>query len=408
MARGVVTAAADPPAVAAAARRIAGGVLRTPAVSSPALAQRLGVGSLVLKLETLQRTGSFKERGALNRLLLLSEEERRRGVITLSAGNHAQGVAYHAARLGIPATVVMPRHTPNAKVARTRAHGAEVVLAGETLVEAAEEVRRLETERGLVLVHPYDDAAVIAGQGTATAELLDDHPDLDVLVIPVGGGGLIAGAALAARGRPNAPRLIGVEVEGWTACAQRLAGEPVRVGGTTIAEGIAVRDIGEAPFAIIREHVERVLVVPETAIETAIGLLIEEAKLVAEGAGAAGIAAVLAHAPLFAGLRVGTILCGANLDARILANVLLRNLVRDGRLLRVSLDIPDRPGVLADIAGRIARAGGNIIEVEHQRLFAAPSVRAAELDLLIEARDGAHGAEILDALEGAALAVRRL
>lgn len=404
----MVTAAADPRAVDAAARRIAGGVLRTPSVSSPALAQRLGVGSLVLKLETLQRTGSFKERGALNRLLLLSEEERRRGVITLSAGNHAQGVAYHAARLGIPATVVMPRHTPNAKVGRTRAHGAEVVLAGETLVEAAEEVRRLETKRRLVLVHPYDDAAVIAGQGTATAELLDDHPDLDLLVIPVGGGGLIAGAALAARSRPNPPRLIGVEVEGWAACAQRLAGEPVKVGGATIAEGIAVPDIGEAPFAIIREHVERVLVVPETAIETAIGLLIEEAKLVAEGAGAAGIAALLAHAPLFAGLCVGTILCGANLDARILANVLLRNLVRDGRLLRVSLDIPDRPGVLADIAGRIARAGGNIIEVEHQRLFAAPSVRAAELDLLIEARDGAHGQAILDALKGAALAVRRL
>lgn len=403
-----MTAGGGPGPVAAAARRIAHGVLRTPAVFSPALAERLGVRSLVLKLETLQRTGSFKERGALNRLLLLSEDERRRGVVTLSAGNHAQGVAYHAARLGIPATVVMPRHTPNAKVARTRAHGAEVVLAGETLVEAAEEVRRLEAERGLALIHPYDDAAVIAGQGTATAELLDDHPELDVLVVPVGGGGLIAGAALAARGRAHAPRLVGVEVEGWSACAQRLAGEPVLVGGATIAEGIAVRDIGEIPFAIIREHVERVLVVPETAIETAIGLLIEEAKLVAEGAGAAGIAALLAHAPMFAGLRVGTILCGGNLDARILANVLLRNLVRDGRLLRVSLDIPDRPGVLADIAGRIARAGGNIIEVVHQRLFAAPSVRAAELDLLIEARDGAHGQEILQALDGAALAVRRL
>ncbi len=403
-----MTALASPGPVAAAAQRIADGVLRTPAVPAPALAQRLGVRSLVLKLETLQRTGSFKERGALNRLLLLSEDERRRGVVTLSAGNHAQGVAYHAARLSIPVTVVMPRHTPNAKVARTRAHGAEVVLAGETLVEAAEEVRRLEAERGLLLIHPYDDAAVIAGQGTATAELLDDDPDLDVLVLPVGGGGLIAGAALATRGRPHVPRLVGVEVEGWSACAQRLAGKPVSVGGATIAEGIAVRDIGEIPFAIIREHVERVVVVPETAIETAIGLLIEEAKLVAEGAGAAGIAAMLTHAPLFAGLRVGTILCGGNLDARILANVLLRNLVRDGRLLRVSLDIPDRPGVLADIAGRIARAGGNIIEVTHQRLFAAPSVRAAELDLLIEARDGAHGQEILQALEGAALAVRRL
>ncbi|MCS6855627.1 MAG: pyridoxal-phosphate dependent enzyme, partial [Elioraea sp.] len=273
-----MTPSADP--IAQAARRIAGGVARTPTVVAPALACRLGLSSLALKLETLQRTGSFKERGALNRLLLLSEEERRRGVVTLSAGNHAQGVAYHAARLGIPATVVMPRHTPNAKVARTRAHGAEVLLIGETLVESAQEVRRLVAERGLVLVHPYDDEAVIAGQGTATAELLEDEPDLDVLVVPIGGGGLIAGAALAARTRPKPPRLVGVEVEGWAACAQRLAGEPVSVGGATIAEGIAVRDIGEIPFAIIRAQVERVLVVPETAIETAIGLLVEEAKLV--------------------------------------------------------------------------------------------------------------------------------
>ncbi|MFQ3622786.1 MAG: threonine ammonia-lyase [Acetobacteraceae bacterium] len=395
-------------AVDDAAARIAGGVARTPAVAFPALAARLGLAALVLKLETLQRTGSFKERGALNRLLSLSDAERCLGVVTMSAGNHAQAVAWHAARLGIPATVVMPAATPNAKVMRTRAHGATVVLEGETLAESAAHARRLADERGLALVHPYDDDEVIAGQGTATAELLEEVGELDVLVVPVGGGGLIAGAALAARHRAPRLRLIGVEVEGWTACAQRLAGEPVRTGGATIAEGIAVRDIGDRPFAIIRDRVERIVVVSEAAIETAIGLIVEEAKLVAEGAGAAGIAALLAHPPLFAGLRVGTILCGANLDPRILANVLLRGLVRDGRLLRIGLDIADRPGVLADVATRIARAGGNIIEVTHQRLFAAPSVRSAELDLVVEARDAAHGAEILAALQGAATRVSRL
>ncbi|WP_337875265.1 threonine ammonia-lyase [Elioraea sp.] len=394
--------------IAAAAARIADGVARTPTIQAPSLAQRLGVATLALKLETLQRTGSFKERGALNRLLALSEDERRAGVITMSAGNHAQAVAYHANRLGIPATVVMPAATPNAKVARTRAHGASIVLHGETLSDSAERARALAAERGLTIVHPYDDDAIIAGQGTAALELISDAPGLDTIVIPVGGGGLIAGCAVAARALRPGVRVIGVEVEGWTACAQRLAGEEVRTGGATIAEGIAVRDIGERPFTIIREHVERVLVVPERAIEEAIGLLVEEAKIVTEGAGAAGIAALLTHPELFAGARVGVILCGANIDARILANVLLRDLVRDGRLLRLAVDIADRPGVLADVAGRIASAGGNIIDVAHQRLFAAPSVRTAELDLVVEARDAAHGAEILAALEGAAFRVKRI
>jgi threonine dehydratase len=394
--------------VVAASGRIADGIIRTPTIQAPSLAQRLGVATLALKLETLHRTGSFKERGALNRLLALSESERRAGVITMSAGNHAQAVAYHASRLGIPATVVMPAATPNAKIARTRAHGATIVLHGETLSDSAERARALASERGLTIVHPYDDDAIIAGQGTAAIEMIEDAPALDAIVIPVGGGGLIAGCAVAARALRPGMRVIGVEVEGWTACAQRLAGEEVRTGGATIAEGIAVRDTGERPFAIIREHVERVLVVPERAIEEAIGLLVEEAKVVAEGAGAAGIAALLAHPSLFAGSHVGVILCGANIDARILANVLLRDLVRDGRLLRLAVDIADRPGVLADVAGRIAEAGGNIIDVAHQRLFAAPSVRTAELDLVVEARDAAHGAEILAALEGAAFRVKRL
>jgi threonine dehydratase len=394
--------------VVAAAARIAEGLARTPTVRAGALAARLGLASLALKLETLHRTGSFKERGALNRLLALADADRHAGVVTMSAGNHAQAVAYHAHRLGIPATVVMPAGTPNAKVMRTRAHGAAVVLHGETLSDSAAHARALAAERGLTIVHPYDDDAVIAGQGTAAIELIEDAPELDALVVPIGGGGLIAGCAVAARALRPELRVIGVEVEGWAACAQRLAGVPVQTGGATIAEGIAVRDIGERPFAIIRDHVERVLVVPERAIEEAIGLLVEEAKIVTEGAGAAGIAALLAHPALFARRNVGVILCGANIDTRILANVLLRNLVRDGRLLRLAVDIADRPGVLADVAGRIAQAGGNIIDVAHQRLFAAPSVRTAELDLVVEARDAAHGAEILAALEGAAFRVKRL
>jgi threonine dehydratase len=393
--------------VAAAARRIAGQIVRTPLVAAHGLSRRLGA-EVLLKLETLQRTGSFKERGALNRLLALSAEERARGVVTMSAGNHAQAVAFHAARLGIAATVVMPRFTPNAKVARTTGHGASVVLEGETLGDAAAHARLLAARDGLVVIHPYDDDLVIAGQGTAGAEMVADAPSLDTLVIPVGGGGLVAGCALAAHAANPAVRVIGVEVEGWASAAQRLAGQKVRTGGATIAEGIAVNDVGERPFAIIRAHVAEVLVVPEAAIEAAIVLLAEEAKLVAEGAGAAAVAAMLAHPERFRGRRIGAILCGGNIDVRILANVLLRGLARDGRMLRLALDIADRPGVLADVAGRIAEAGGNIIEVAHQRLFAAPSVKAAELDLVVEARDRAHGEAILAALEGAAFHVKRL
>lgn len=400
----MATTAAD---IAAAAGRLSGQIIRTPLVAAHGLSRRLGA-DVFLKLETMQRTGSFKERGALNRLLALTADERARGVITMSAGNHAQAVAFHAARLGIAATVVMPRFTPNAKVARTAGHGARVVLEGETLGDSASHARSLAAERGLTIIHPYDDDLVIAGQGTAGREMLEDEPGLDTLVIPVGGGGLIAGCALAARAAKPGCRVIGVEVEGWTSAAQRLAGEAVHTGGATIAEGIAVNDVGEKPFAIIRAHVDEVLVVPEAAIEAAIVLLAEEAKLVAEGAGAAGIAAILAFSDRFAGRRIGAILCGGNIDVRILANVLLRGLARDGRMLRLAVDIADRPGVLADVAGRIAEAGGNIIEVAHQRLFAAPSVKAAELDLVVEARDRAHGEAILAALAGAAFRVKLL
>ncbi len=383
--------------VEAAARRIAGSVVRTPALASEAISRASGA-SAVLKLETFQATGSFKERGAANKLALLSPAERAAGVIAMSAGNHAQAVARHARLAGVSATIVMPRFTPLTKVSRTAAWGARVDLHGETLGESASHAAFLAEREGLVMVHPYDDPAVMAGQGTLALELLADVPDLDTLVIPVGGGGMIAGCAVAAASLKPGIDIVGVEVEAYSALAQRLAGRPVAVGGATIAEGIAVRDIGDLPFSVIRETVSDVLVVPEQAIEQAIALLVEGAKIVAEGAGAAGVAALLAFPGRFKDRKVGVPICGANIDARILANVLLRNLLRDGRLLRISLEIPDRPGVLADIATRIAAHDGNVIEVSHQRLFASPSVQSAHLEVMIEARDPQHADEITGAL----------
>ena len=384
--------------VQAAAARIAGRVIRTPTLHSDAVSRATGA-HVTLKLESLQAIGSFKERGAANKLALLTPAERRAGVVAMSAGNHAQAVARHAGLAGIAATIVMPRFTPATKISRTAAWGATVVLHGETLVEATVHARQLAAEQGLVFIHPYDDPAVMAGQGTLAIELLEDAGALDVLLVPVGGGGMIAGcAAVAAAMRPGL-EVIGVEVAGYAALRQILAGEAVSVGGPTIAEGIAVRDIGAAPLQVIRAHVSDVVAVPERVVEDAIALLAEGAKLVAEGAGAAGVAALLAFPERFRGRRVGTVVCGGNIDARILANVLLRGLLRDGRLLRLLLEIPDRPGVLADIAGRIAARGGNVIEVTHQRLFAAPSVQTAELEVMVEARDPAHADEIAAALE---------
>jgi threonine dehydratase len=389
-----------------AAARISGRVLRTPAVRSDALSRATGA-DVVLKLDNLQATGAFKERGAANRLSLLSGNERAAGVIAMSAGNHAQAVARHAHLLGIDAVIVMPKYTPATKVTRTAAWGARVVLHGETLAESASHAAQLAEAEGRVFIHPYDDPAVIAGQGTLALELLEDFPDLDVLIVPVGGGGLLAGCATAARAIRPGIAVFGVEVEAYAPMAQRLAGQPVSVGGATIAEGIAVRDVGELPLAMIRDYGLEVLVVPELAIEEAIGLLAEGAKVVAEGAGAAGIAALLTFPDRFHGKRVGVAVCGGNIDARILSNVLVRNLLRDGRLLRLHMQIPDRPGVLADIAGRIGGCGGNIIEVSHQRLFAAASVQAAELEVMVEARDKDHADEIVAGLEEAYV-VRRI
>ena len=383
--------------VQAAAERIAGRVLRTPALPSDAVSRATGA-QVTLKLENLQAIGSFKERGAANRLALLTAAERQAGVVTMSAGNHAQAVARHAGLLGVRATIVMPRYTPSTKVTRTRAWGAEVVLHGDDLLEAAAHAHALAARDGLVFVHPYDDPAVMAGQGTLALELLQDAPDLDVLLVPVGGGGMISGCAVAAKAIKPGIEVIGVQVAAYSGLSQILAGVPVQSGGATIAEGIAVHHVGAHCLEVIRAHVSDVVVVPERVVEDAIALLAEGAKQVAEGAGAAGIAALLAQPARFAGRRVGVPVCGGNIDGRILANVLLRGLLRDGRLLRLNMDIPDRPGVLADIAGLIGASGGNIIEVVHQRLFDAPSVQAAELELMVEARDPAHADEITEAL----------
>jgi threonine dehydratase len=383
--------------IEAAADRIKDRVLRTPAILSESLSRATGA-EVVLKLDNLQATGAFKERGAANRLSLLTAEERRAGVIAVSAGNHAQAVARHASLLGIAATIVMPKFTPTTKVARTAAWGARVVLQGDTLAQASEHAHALSRREESVFIHPYNDPAIIAGQGTLALELLQDFPDLDIMLIPTGGGGLLAGCSVVRTALASGIQMFGVEVESYAAMAQRLEDQPVSVGGATIAEGIAVRDVGEIPLSLIRVNADGVLVVPERAIEEAIGLLVEGAKVVAEGAGAAGLAALLTFPDRFQDRRVGIPVSGGNIDGRILSNVLLRNLLRDGRLLRLHLQIPDRPGVLADIAGKIGGREGNIIEVRHERLFAASSVQAAELEIMVEARDRTHAAEIVEAL----------
>jgi threonine dehydratase len=385
--------------VRAAAARIAGHVLRTPTLPSAVLSRLTGA-EIYLKLDNLQAVGSFKERGAANRLALLSPEERARGVVAMSAGNHAQGVARHASRQGVAATIVMPKHTPLAKVSGTAAWGAEVVLHGATVEEAAAHARHLAATEGLVFIHPYDDPAVMAGQGTLALEMLEDAPKLDALLVPIGGGGLISGCAVAAHAVSPDTEVVGVQVAPYSALAQRMGAPAQVLGGATIAEGIAVKDVGSLTAQVIAALVRTVLVAPEMVVEDAIAMLAEAAKVVAEGAGAAGLAGLLAHRERFAGKRVGLVICGGNIDSRILANVLLRGLLRDGRLLRLRMDIPDRPGVLADIAARIGASRGNIIEVNHQRLFASPSVQAAQLEIMIEARDPAHAAEIEAALAG--------
>ena len=381
-----------------AAARIGGSIARTPFDHSRTLSRLTGA-DVWLKFENLQFTASFKERGALNKLLSLDAAERARGVIAMSAGNHAQGVAFHAARLGMRAVIVMPRGTPNSKVRGTQVHGAEVVIEGDTLADASLHAHQLAERDGLTFIHPYDDPLVVAGQGTVALEMLEVQPSLDVLVIPVGGGGLISGMAVAAKALRPGIEVVGVESNLWCAMHQRLAGLPVTVGGDTIAEGLAVRDVGELPLRLVRALVDEVLLVDEETIERAIVQFVEIEKTVAEGAGAAGLAALLQYPDRFAGRRVGIPICGGNIDARLLADVLMRGLVRDGRMVRLQVTMPDISGALAKVAAMIGDAGGNIVEVQHQRVFGTTSAKAPDVEFVVETRDREHTASLLSHLE---------
>jgi threonine dehydratase len=391
--------------VQAAARIIAGQIVRTPCLRSQTLSALLGA-RVWLKFENLQFTSSFKERGAVVKLTSLSPAERAAGVIAMSAGNHAQGVAYHGQRLGIPVTVVMPKFTPFVKIRHTRDFGARVVVQGESLAEAAAVAKDIAAREGLVFVHPYDDDRIIAGQGTIALEMLADAPGLDILVVPVGGAGLIAGIAVAAKGLKPGIKIVGAEDEFYPALHQLLHGLPIAVGGPTIAEGIAVRDIGQRPMAAARALIDDVVVVAEADVERALVMLVEIEKTVVEGAGAVALAAMLAKPALFAGKDVGLVLSGGNIDSRLLASILMRGLVRDGRLVRLRLSIPDAPGMLSQVTGLVGAAGGNIIEVFHQRLFGVTSAKSTELDLVVETRDRDHVAELVRAITAAGVAVR--
>ncbi|MEQ8698993.1 MAG: threonine ammonia-lyase [Bauldia litoralis] len=386
--------------IEAAAARIEGAVRKTPLDHARTLSEICGA-TLVLKFENLQYTASFKERGALNKLLGLDDAAREAGVIAVSAGNHAQGVAYHAQRLGIPATIVMPRATPFTKIRQTEVFGATVELFGDDLSEAAAHAESLKSERGLTWIHPYDDAAIIAGQGTVGLEMLASDPDLEVLVVPIGGGGLIAGVATAAKALAPGIEVIGVESDLYPAMSQVLKGAPPEAGGTTIAEGIAVKQPGRITREIIRDTVDDIILVPDDAIEQAVLMLIEIEKTVAEGAGAAALAAVLREPERFAGRRVGLVISGGNIDSRLLSAILMRGLVRNKRLVRLRIDISDQPGLLGRVAQIIGDAGGNIVEVYHQRLFHNVPLKMAELDVVVETRDPDHVQRILDAVRGA-------
>jgi len=383
--------------IEAARRVIKGAVLRTPMLPAPRLSALTGA-DVYVKYENLQVTNSFKDRGALVKLTSLSDTERKRGVIAMSAGNHAQSVAYHAARLGIPATIVMPVTTPFVKVAATRSHGAEVVLDGESVAEAELRCERILSERGLTLVHPYDDPLIMAGQGTIALEMLEDVGDLDCIVIPVGGGGLIAGNAIAARAIKPGIEIVGAEAALYPAVWNELKGERRAIGGPTLAEGIAVKNVGKLTLPVIRELVSDIILVDEAHLERAVNAYLTLQKTMAEGAGAAGLAALLARPDRFVGKKVGLILCGGNIDPRILASIMVRELERETRIVAFRLTIPDRPGVLGTIATRLGELGANILEVDHRRLFLDVPAKGAKLDVTIETRDAVHAGEIMSAL----------
>jgi threonine dehydratase len=393
-----------PELIREAASKIAGQVIATPTVPAPRLSALTGA-EVYLKLENLQHTGSFKVRGALFKLLSLDAAARQRGVIAMSAGNHAQGVAFHCQHLGIPATIVMPKATPFTKVDRTAAMGARVVLKGETLSEAAAFARDHAKAQSLTFIHPYDDPLIVAGQGTVALEMLAAVPDLDMLVVPIGGGGLISGCAIAARALTPALKIVGVQAALYAAMKQQ--GRPIR-GGSTLAEGIAVKEPGALTRAIVDKLVDDIILAEEPLIERAVNLMVTEAKVTAEGAGAAPLAAMLCEPERFRGRRVGLVVSGGNIDPRQVASILTRGLLRDGRIARLRVEITDVPGMLARVTAAIAEAGGNVIEVYHQRLFQDVPVTRADLDIVLETRNRAHLEEIIARIEATGITVRLL
>ncbi len=383
--------------IKAAATRLHGHIERTPCRHSRTLSEITGA-EVWVKFENLQFTAAFKERGALNKLSLMTADERARGVIAASAGNHAQGLAYHAARMGVPATIVMPKGTPMVKVEHTRGHGAEVVLEGESYDEAADVAQRLREQRGLVFVHPFNDYDVMAGQGTIALEMLEDVPDLEILPVPIGGGGLIAGMAVAAKSINPDIRIMGVEPAMYPSFTARMRGMNTNTGGQTIAEGIAVKQVGDLAYSVARPLVEDVLLVEEPYFERAISLYCTVEKTIAEGAGAASLAALLAFPEKFRGKKCGLVLCGGNIDTRLLTSVLTRELIRAQRLVSLRIIGDDRPGLLANVSALIGQMGANIIEVAHNRLSLDVPAKGAEFDIMIETRDAQHTQDIIDAL----------
>ncbi|HVU31026.1 MAG TPA: threonine ammonia-lyase [Sphingomicrobium sp.] len=392
--------------IRAAAERIRGAVIRTPMLVSRTLSEILGA-EVWLKFENLQFTAAYKERGALNKLLQLSPAERERGVIAASAGNHAQAVAYHAKRLGIPATIVMPESTPTVKVTQTAGHGATVVLYGKIVDDAFAKARELALENGYVFVHAFDDPQIIAGAGTLGLEMLEDAPDLDVITVPIGGGGLMSGVSIAARALKPGIELIGVEAELYPSMKCAIEGCHMPLGGDTLAEGIAVKQPGELTSRILKENANDVVLVSERDLERSVAMLVGIEKTVVEGAGAAGLAAMLADPERYKGKKVATLLCGGNIDTHLLANVLVRDLVRQGRIARLHIAAHDQPGALAAITAKVFEAGVNVIEINHSRIFTRLPAKDTMIEVECEARDAQSIDDVVARLEAAGFRVER-
>jgi threonine dehydratase len=393
--------------VRAAHDRIRDAIVATPTLHSKTLSQLTGA-NIYLKFENLQFTAAYKERGALNALLLMPEEARNRGVIAASAGNHAQGLSYHGTRLGVPVTIVMPKTTPTVKVMQTEAVGGKVVLEGEKFDDAYKHARLLEKELGLTFVHPFDDPKVAAGQGTVALEMLQDIPEIDSLVVPIGGGGLLSGMGIAARGINPAIELVGVQAELYPSMYALLNNKQMPCEGDTLAEGIAVKVPGEFTSKVIRDIVDDVVLVSEPELETAVSLLLQIEKTVVEGGGAAGLAAVMANPEKFKGKNVGIVLSGGNIDTRLLANVLLRDLARSGRLARLRITLQDRPGALYKVMKLFNEHNINIIEIYHQRIFTTLPAKGLITDIECEARDAEQLQGLVDSLKHAGYKVERV